>query len=284
MLDSLSYSFLQHALIAAILASIACGIIGALIVVNRLVFISGGIAHMAYGGLGLAFVTNLPMLPVTLTFTLFTSGILGGMTYKNKARTDAVIGALWAGGMAMGILLLNLKPGYSVNLMSYLFGNILLVSSSDLITMSILILLIMMIICLFYQDFLALSFEEDYAKTRGISVNALYFLLLCMVAVTIVMLISIVGLILVMGLLTIPAYLAEMHSTSLKSMMFKACLWSLFFSIGGLFISYQLDLNSGSTIVMLAVIGFFGMKGISAWKAHTSSSRHSRHCEHSEAA
>lgn len=265
MLDSFSYSFLQHALLAALLASIACGVIGALVVVNRLVFISGGIAHMAYGGLGLAFVTGLPMLPVTLSFTLFTSCILGGMTYRNKARTDAVIGALWAGGMALGILLLNLKSGYSVNLMSYLFGNILLVSSSDLMTMSLLIVLILMIVGFFYQDFLALSFEEDYAKTRGVPVNALYFLLLGMVAVTIVMLISIVGLILVIGLLTIPAYLAEMHARSLKGMMIKACLWSLLFSVGGLLISYQLDLNSGSTIIMLAVITFFFMKAMSVW-------------------
>lgn len=267
LLDSFSYSFLQHALLAALLASIACGIIGALVVVNRLVFISGGIAHMAYGGLGIAFVTGFPMLPVTLTFTLFTSWILGGMTYRNKARTDAVIGALWAGGMALGILLLNLKAGYSVNLMSYLFGNILLVSSSDLMTMFILIVFITAIVCFFYRDFLALSFEEDYAKTRGVPVNGLYFLLLGMVAVTIVMLISIVGLILVIGLLTIPAYLAEMHARSLKSMMIKACLWSLLFSITGLLISYQLDLNSGSTIIMVAVITFFCMKGISAWRA-----------------
>ncbi len=265
-LDSFSYPFLQHALAAAFLASIACGIIGTLVVVNRLVFISGGIAHMAYGGLGIAFVTGLPMLPVTLTFTLFSSVLLGGMTYRNKTRTDAVIGALWAGGMATGILLLNLKPGYSVNLMSYLFGNILLVPTSDLILMSFLIGLIILLITLFYRDFLALSFEEDYAKTRGIPVTALYFLLLAMVATTVVILINVVGLILVIGLLTVPAYLAEMHSSSLKGMIIKSCFWSLLFCIGGLLISYQLDLNTGSTIVMVAVAFFFCIKGLSVYR------------------
>jgi len=256
-MDILTLPFMQHALLAALLASIACGLIGSLVVVNRLSFLAGGIAHAAYGGVGLAFFLGLPVMPSTIAFALATSALMAAITYKRSERSDTVVGVLWAGGMALGIILLDLTPGYNVDLMSYLFGSILAVSVNDLLLMVALNTILLAVVYLFYHQFLALSFDRDYARTRGISTRFLHFLLLALIAVTVVMIIRVIGLILVIALLTIPASMAETRTCTLARMMLKATLWSLFFCLGGLLLAYQFNLTSGASIIAVAVISYF---------------------------
>lgn len=256
LIQAFSLPFMQHALVASLLASLACGMIGSLVVVNRLVFMSGGIAHAAYGGVGLAFYFGLPVLPSTVGFTLGASLIMGGLTLKRQDRTDTLIGTLWAAGMALGIILLDLTPGYNVDLMSYLFGSLLAVPASDLWLMSGLVLVILASVGWFYRDLQAFSFDREFAATRGVPVTLLHFLLLSLVAVSVVMIIRVVGLILVIALLTIPAHLAERLTTSLAAMMLMASGLSALFCLGGLTLAYLLDLTSGASIIAVATAVF----------------------------
>jgi len=257
MIEAFSLEFMQNALFAGILASIACGMIGSLVVVNRQVFLAGGIAHSAYGGIGLAFFLGLPVLPTTLGFTLVAAGIMAAITLKKPQQSDTVIGVLWAAGMATGIILLDITPGYNVDLMSYLFGSILTVPRHDLWIMLVLIAVIALIITLFYRQFLLLSFEPEFARTQGVPVPLLHFIQLAMVAVSVVMIIQVVGLILVIALLSIPPYLAGQRARSLFSMMLMASLWSMVFCTSGLILSYQFDLTTGATIIAVATVTFF---------------------------
>lgn len=259
MLHLLSLPFLQNAIWAGILASIACGIIGSLVVVNRMVFLAGGIAHTAYGGVGLAFFTGLPVMPCTVGFTLSASAIMASLTLARKSRIDTIIGIFWAAGMALGILLIDFTEGYKVNLMSYLFGSILTVSSMDIWVMAILDFLILVLVLIFYKNFVAMSVDDEFSRTRGVPVNFLYFLLMGMIAVSVVMVIQVVGLILVIALLTIPPYLAQRKAASMGKMMFRAFLWSTLFCFLGLYAAYRFDLTSGASIIAVGTICFFSL-------------------------
>jgi len=257
MLELLQFEFMRNAVIAGIVVSLICGVIGTLVVVNRLVFLSGGIAHAAYGGIGIAFFFGLPYLPCTLVFSILAAFAMAQLTESSKHRSDTVIGVLWAAGMALGVILLDLTPGYNVDLMSYLFGSILTVPSSDIYMMSILGAGILIAVALFYNDLLAMSYDEEFALLRGVPVKVLYFMLIGMIALSVVMTIQVVGLILVIALLTIPPYIAEKHCRSLKMMMVLSALLSMAFTLAGLWISYLLNLSSGATIILVAVAGFF---------------------------
>ncbi len=256
MIEALSYEFMQNALAAGLLAAVACGLVGALVVVGRMVFLAGGIAHAAYGGIGLAFFTGWPVMPCALGFSLLASGVMAGVTWRGQAREDTVIGALWAAGMALGIILVDLSPGFAGDLMSWLFGSILAVSRQDLLFMAGLDLLLLALVAVFYRDFLAFTFDREYALTRGAPVAFLHFLLPAMAALTVVMLIRVVGLILVMALLTIPPYLAERHSRSLAAMMARAALYGALFCSAGLLLAWHFDLTSGATIIAVAAAAF----------------------------
>ena len=270
MFEALQFEFMRNALLVGLLASIACGIIGTFVVVNRIVFLSGGIAHAAYGGIGLAFFFGLPYALGTLGFALVIAMLMAAVTLKAKHRADTVIGVLWAVGMALGVILLDLKPGYNVDLMSFLFGSILTVPKSDLWLMLALDGVILLTVGYFYHDFLALSYDEDFAQIRGVRVRLLYFVLLALVAISVVMIIRVVGLILVIALLTIPPYIAEQYSESLLTMMLAAFLLNCFFSITGLWLSYTFNLTSGATIIMVAGICFFLALLVGHMKSKTS--------------
>lgn len=257
MFEILQFEFVRNALLAGFLVSVICGIIGTFVVVNRIAFLAGGIAHAAYGGIGLAFFLGLPYLIGTLGFTLFAAIIMAAVTLKARNRADTFIGVLWATGMALGVLLLDLTPGYNVDLMSYLFGSILTVPKADLWQMLIVCLLVVFIVLLFYNNFLAMSYDEEFAQLRGIPVKGLYFLLIGMIALSIVMIIRVVGLILVIALLTIPPYIAEKYSSSLRMMMLISTLLCCMFTMAGLWLSYIFNLTSGATIIMTAAAAFF---------------------------
>lgn len=256
MIDALNLAFIQNALLAGLLISIACGIIGSLVVVNRMVFIAGGIAHASYGGIGLAFFYNFPPLIGAVLFSLLSSITIGLITFANKHRLDTIIGVIWALGMAFGIIMTDLTPGYNVDLMSYLFGSILSVSKLDLFLMTIMNIIIGIAVMAFYRPILAMSYDEEFAKSIGIKTKSLYFLLLILIGLTVVMTIQAVGLILVIALLTIPAYIAEKYSKSLNKMMLISSLLSGVFVFSGLFLSYIFNLTSGATIITIAGILF----------------------------
>jgi len=257
MIEALQFEFIRNAIMAGLLASVICGIMGTLVVVNRIVFLSGGIAHAAYGGIGLAFYFGWPYIWGTVGFSLVAAMVMAAISLKIKHRADTIIGVVWALGMAFGILLIDLTPGYNVDLMSYLFGSILTVPKSDLVIMLIMGILVTLFVAYFYKDLLALSYDEEFARIRGVPVTGLYFTLIAMLAVTIVMIIQVVGLILVIALLTIPPFIVERHAKSLLQMMVGSSLLGVVFTISGLWLSYRYNLTSGASIIMVAGIVFF---------------------------
>ncbi|MCU0590096.1 MAG: metal ABC transporter permease [Desulfobacterales bacterium] len=256
MVDALQLEFMRNALAAGILVSLVCGVIGTLVVVNRIVFLAGGIAHAAYGGIGLAFYMGWPYVAGTTGVSLLAAGVMAAVTLKAKHRADAVIGVIWAVGMAAGVILLDLTPGYNVDLMSYLFGSILAVPVSDLWQMGVIGAGVIAIVTWYYNDFLAMSYDDEFARLRNVPVTFLYCLLLGMIAVTVVMIIRVVGLILVIALLTIPPFIAEKFTGSLRAMMVIASVLSCLFTLTGLWLSYLLNLTSGATIILVAAAGF----------------------------
>jgi zinc transport system permease protein len=235
---------------------------GTLVVVNRMVFLSGGIAHAAYGGIGMAFFFGWPYFAGTVGFALVAALTMAVITFKARHRADTIIGVLWAVGMATGVILLDLTPGYNVDLMGYLFGSILTVPASDLWVMLALTAVITTLLAFFYNDYLAMSYDEEYAQIRGVPVRFLYFLMIGLLAVSIVMLIQIVGLILVIALLTIPPYIAEKYARSMLHMMIYASFLSIVFTLSGLYLSYVFNLTSGATIILVAAAGFLVSVGI----------------------
>jgi len=257
MLDSLSFEFMQNAIIAGLLVSFASGIIGSLIVVNRMVFLAGGIAHTSYGGIGLAIYFGLPIFLGASFFAVGAALLMAYLTLNQRDRIDIFIGLIWAVGMAIGIIMVDLTPGYNVDLMSYLFGSILAVSSSDLYYMGILFIVILFIMIFFYRDILAVSYDSEYASLRGINVKFFYTLILVLSALTVVIAIKVVGLILVIALLTIPIYIAEKISNSLGMMMLLSGVFSSLFTILGLFLSFNFDLTSGATIIIVSAFFLF---------------------------
>lgn len=257
MLEAIQFDFIQNALFAGLLASVVCGIIGSLVVVNRIVFLSGGIAHAAYGGIGISVFFGWPLMAGTLGFSLMAAALMAAVTLKVKHRADTVIGVLWATGMALGVIFLDLTPGYHVDLMSYLFGSILAVPRQQLWQLLYLGAGVFAVLAFFYKGFLAMAYDEEFAQLRGVPVRFLYFLLILMIALSVVLLIRIVGLILVIALLTIPPYIAERFSRSLVQMMVLSVLLNVLFTLTGLWLSYTYNLTSGPSIILVASVGFF---------------------------
>jgi len=252
--------FLRYALLAGILASISFGVIGTFVVVRRISSIAGAIAHCVLGGIGaglyLEQVVGLAWAgPVqgAIAVALGAAVILTLIKEYGSQREDTVIGALWAVGMAVGLLFLARTPGYT-DPMSYLFGNILLLSKSDVYLVLLLDLVVVTIVFLFYNKLLALSFDEEYAFLRGVSTSWYYLLLLCLTALTVVLLIRVVGVVMVIALLTLPSAIAGNFARGIKQMMFLSIVLCMLFITFGLGISYRLDLPSGPVIIVLAAI------------------------------
>jgi len=262
MLEALSYDFIQNALLAGLLVSMAAGIIGSLIVVNRMVFLAGGIAHTAYGGIGMAVYFGLPIFLGASLFAVVAALIIASITLKKRERMDTFIGLMWAVGMAVGVVLIDITPGYQADFMSYLFGSILAVSQSDLWFMGGLLAVIIFIMTFWYRDILAVSYDSEYATLRGINVPFFYTLILVLSALTVVVAIKVVGLILVIALLTIPVYIAEKLSNTLYMMMILSGVFSSIFTMFGLWFSYEYDVASGASIILVSATSLFLFLGI----------------------
>ena len=245
---------MQHALLACILASIGCGIIGTYVVARRIGFMAGGIAHTVLAGMGIAYFLNGSPLLGALLAALISGILIAWISLRWKQNEDILIAAFWSVGMAIGIIFISRTPGYTVDLMSYLFGNILLVSHMDLYLMLALDIVLIIIVMTFYKQFLATTFDEEFASVRGVNTEYFYILLLTLVALTVVLLIQIVGLILVLALLVLPAASASQFVHSIKRMMLLSIALCLLSTISGLALSYQPDLPAGATIIIMTAI------------------------------
>lgn len=253
------HAFLVNALCAALLSSVACGMIGSFVVVRRITYIAGGIAHCVLGGMGAALYLRsvhgwawLTPLQGAVAAALLAALIIGLVTLRSSERADTVIGALWAIGMAVGVLFIARTPGYSKDLMSYLFGNILFVSAADLWLLAALDAAVLLGGLVFYHQLVAISFDEEFARVRGVRVELIYLTLLGLTALTVVLLTTVVGIVLVIALLTLPAAIAARFTRSLWQMMLLAAGLSALFSVGGLALSYGPEWPAGATIIVLA--------------------------------
>ncbi|MBX7058777.1 MAG: metal ABC transporter permease [Leptospirales bacterium] len=252
----LHYDFMQNALLAAALVSIATGVMGAFVVVNRMVFISGAVAHAAYGGVGMAAYFGWNVTLGAFLFSGVSATAMGVVQRLARERADTIIGALWAIGMAIGIVFIDLSPGYRSDLMSYLFGSILTVSRSALLWMAGLDLLLLAVVRAFYRELTALSFDREFAEIRNIPATALELLLLALAAIAVVLVMQAVGLILVIALLSIPAAIAGRFVRRLSAMMVLASLLGFLFTLIGLVLAYAFNLTSGAAIILTAGVAY----------------------------
>lgn len=257
--DLLNHSFLQYALLGGLLASVACGIVGSFVVVRRTTYVAGAIAHCVLGGMGAARYMQrvhgiewmTPLLGATIAAVL-AALIIAAVTISGRQREDTVLSAVWAIGMAVGISFITATPGYYEDLMSYLFGNILMIGPSDLKQMGILDAVIIILMLLFYDKFLVISFQPELARLRGIRVAAYHTLLLVLISLTVVLLTQVVGLVMVIALLTLPAATALLFSSRLWITMIAATVLCFIFTVSGIAISYGPELPAGATVIEVA--------------------------------
>ncbi|MEJ2581141.1 MAG: metal ABC transporter permease [Acidobacteriota bacterium] len=254
----LEYQFLRHALVAGALAGIACGVVGSYVVVRRITYIAGAIAHCVLAGLGVArwlnVVRDWPVSPAqgAVAAAVAAALVIGIVSLRAREREDTIIGAVWAIGMAVGILFIAVTPGYHEDLMSYLFGNILLIGGRDLWAMAILDIVILVVALGLYPQLEAVCFDEEFARLRGLNVEFYVLVLLVLTALTVVLLVSVVGIVLVIALLTLPAAIAGQFATTLRGMMALASLLAVSFTTAGLAVSYSPDLPAGATTILVA--------------------------------
>jgi zinc transport system permease protein len=254
LLSLLGYGFFQHALLAALLMSVSCGIIGTYIVSRRMVFISGGITHASFGGVGMGYFFGFPPLAGAAIIAVLAALTTENLTRRKVLRNDSIIAILWSLGMAIGIIFVYLTPGYAPNLMSFLFGSIITVSSTDLWLMLALALAVLSVFVFFYQAILYVSFDEQFARIRGIPVMFINYLLIILVALTIVLSIRTAGIILVLAVLTIPQNISNLFTKRFSQIMIASVVLGFLASVLGLVFSYYLDIPSGATIVFTLVL------------------------------
>jgi len=254
-----AHAFMRNALLTGVLASVACGVMGSFVVVKRISYIAGGIAHCVLGGIGAALYLErahgweaLDPIHGALIAALAAAVVIGLVSLKARQRVDTVIGAVWAIGMATGILFLSRTPGYGEDLMSYLFGNILMVSGSDLWLMVVLDAVVVTAVALFFKHLQSICFDEEFSRVRGLNVEILFVFLLILTALTIVLLVMVVGIVMVIALLTIPAAIAGHFTNRLSHMMGASVVVSILLTTGGLALSYEPNLPAGATIIVLA--------------------------------
>jgi zinc transport system permease protein len=290
-LEALRFSFMRHALLAGALVSVACGIVGTFVVIKRIVFISGGIAHAAYGGIGLGYYVKYSLLPLlfagsaaardqrpgswpllgAILFSLLAAVIMGVIQRRTRQRADTIIGVLWAIGMALGIVFIDLSAGYKADLMSYLFGSILAVERGELLVILGLDVVIVTLVVLFYKELLALSFDETFASVENVPVDAITIVLLCLIALTVVMMMRVVGLIMVIAMLTMPAAIAGQFVRDMKRMMVSSIILGMLFTVVGLWLSYTWNLTSGASIILVSGAAYLASLAIGSIRCrHTS--------------
>ncbi len=251
-----SYEFMRNALIASFWISLATGVIGSLVVLNQIVSLSGGIAHAAYGGVGIAYYLGMDPMLGALLFSTASALIMGAVQRKTRSGADTLIGVMWSIGMAIGIIFISLTPGYKANLMSYLFGSILAVSGTDLRLMALIAFLVLGFVFFTYRSLLAISYDETFSTVRNVPVNLVYLTMLVLIGLTVVVAMRMVGLILVIALLSIPPAIALNHFKDVRPIMLCSVVLSFLLCFFGLVISFQTNIQAGPVIILLASAAF----------------------------
>ena len=260
LLELFSYGFFQKAFLAALFASISCGIVGSYIVARRIVFISGGITHASFGGIGLAFLLGFNPLIGAVAFAIGAALGIQFFTKVAHVREDSSIAIFWSLGMALGIIFIFMTPGYTPNLMSYLFGNILTVTTSELLWMFALNVVIILFFSLYFRQVLSIAFDEEFARAAGLPVSFINYLIITLVALTVVLNIRVVGIILILSLLTIPQATANLFTKNFKQLLILSGIFAFIGTISGLFVSYFMDIPSGATIIFTLIVLFGALR------------------------
>ncbi len=253
--DIFEYRFLANALLAALLTGICCGIVGTYMVVRRLVFLGGGITHSSFGGIGLAYFLGFnPLWGAAIFATLSAIGIEAA-SHRGEVREDSAIGIMWSVGMALGILFIYLTPGYAPNLMNFLFGNILTVTTANLHLLMVLALLLVVLFLIWHRQVMFVAFDREYAESQGIPTAIVAYSVAILTAITIVLSIRAIGIVMLISLLTIPPVIANSLSGSYRRITWWSVLIAIVGNIAGLMMSYLLDVPAGAaTIFLLSVV------------------------------
>lgn len=254
------YQFLAHAALACLLCGIACGIIGTYVVCRRLVFLSGGITHASFGGIGMAYYFGANPLLGALIFAILSAWGIETFTSRKQIREDSAIGLIWSLGMAIGIIFIYLTPGYAPNLMSFLFGNILSVTSTDIIWMAIVDTLILLIFATMYRPILYVAFDREYARSQNFPTRIISYLMATLVAITIVISIRVVGIVLLISLLTIPAVIGNLISKSFNRILLYGSVIAALSAFAGLYISYKTNIPSGASTIFVLTLTLIAVK------------------------
>ncbi len=258
--DIFEYQFLQNAVAAALLVSVVAGIIGTYITSRRLVFLSGGITHASFGGIGIAYYIGINPVIGAIIFSILSAFGIEALSHRKNIREDSAIGILWAFGMAVGIIFIFLTPGYAPNLLSFLFGSILTVTNSDLLYLLILNIVVILFFIIFYRPILYIAFDQEFARTQKIPVTLMNYILIMFIAIAIVLSIRVVGIILLISLFTIPPATANIFSHHFGRIIFWSILLSFLGSFIGLILSYSINIPSGASIVVVLVLMFCVVK------------------------
>lgn len=254
------YTFFQSALLGSILASVVCGIVGTYIVTRRLVFISGGITHASFGGIGLGLLLGINPIFSAMVFSLISACGVQYLSDRGDIREDSSIAIVWTLGMSIGVICCFLTPGFMPDLPSYLFGNILTIGSGDLYFLSVLALIVIILFALMSRSLISLSFDPVFARSQKLPVRIIEYVMMMFIAITIVAVLRIVGVVLAMSLLTIPHVTANLLTSNYRKMAVLSVIFGTLYCMGGLAVSYWLGIPSGATIILVSVIVYVVLK------------------------
>jgi len=262
MTELLTYAFFQNALLGSLLTAIACGMVGTYIVSRRLVFISGGITHASFGGLGLGFYLGTNPILTAMVFSILSAFGVEWVSKSQDVREDSAIAGVWSLGMALGVICIFLTPGYAPNLSAYLFGNILTISYTDLYWITGLVIILSLVFTLYIREIIYVAFDHDFAKTQGLPVKWIEYTMMFFIAVTIVLSIRLVGIMLLMSLLTLPQITVNLFTSDFKKIIWGSIFLGFLGCVSGLIFSYYLNVPSGAFIILVLVILFLLAKGV----------------------
>jgi len=275
LIDALHYEFLRNAALAGLLASVLCGVVGPFVVLQRLVFLSGGVAHAALAGLGLFYLLGWQPRWGAVLVAALSAVLLWRAGTERAASRDATIGVLWAVGMALGFVFLQRSPGYAPDLLGYLFGDILTVTPGDLVVLLVATVLAVLFVILLRRPLVALAYDEEHARIRGVPVGALSLAHMLLISLTVVLLIQVVGVVLVLALLTLPTLISLPFSRSVGGLAIGATTSAIAMTLGGLAASYRWDLPAGSTVVLLGALGLLSSLAIERARRRPAAGRRS---------
>ncbi len=263
-LELFDYAFFRNAVLGSLLASIACGIIGTYVVTRRLVFISGGITHASFGGLGIGIYFSLHPIFSAMVFSVLSAFGIKWLSDKQGVREDSAIAVFWSLGMAIGIMLTFLTPGFAPNLSEYLFGNILTITQTDIIALLLLSVALLLFFAANYHAIVSVSFDHQFAQTRRVKTKIIEYVMMLFIATTIVLCIRLVGIVLLMSLITVPQMTANLFTVNYSRIIVFSTIISFIGCVAGLFLSYYLNVPSGAFIIFVLIVLFFVGRGVKA--------------------